>query len=124
VLRNRPSLSALALLTALAWTLTALTDSYDSARWRAATRLTATGIPATDIDAGLEWVGYHAMTPAGTYPPRKTAMTWYVRMFPQSRSCYYVSESPMTSTLIGRYHYRTFVFFGSGTLFLYNSNEC
>lgn len=76
---------------ALSWTLTASTLAYDAARWRAAQDLVDRGVPARDIEAGLEWVGTHAGTVARRGAVNPDAVTWYARMFPGVRACYLVS---------------------------------
>ena len=43
--------------------------AYDVARWRIAEAQMANGIPAMSIDAGIEWLGYHATETADLQAP-------------------------------------------------------
>ena len=88
--------------------------AYDTARWKAGEQIVATGVPATDVDAGLEWRGYHSregMVPAGSW------------VFPGSRSCYVVSANPLPGKkLLRTVDYRTFVLFGHAQLWVYDDS--
>ena len=65
-------------------------DAFDAARWRMADAAVALGIPAENVDAGFEWVGYHLPGIAG--------LNWtatpgpYYRWFP-FHACAVVSSS-------------------------------
>jgi hypothetical protein len=37
--------------------LTANSDAYDGARWKAATQAVGRGSPPNEVDAGFEWIG-------------------------------------------------------------------
>ncbi|HPE12028.1 MAG TPA: hypothetical protein PL091_05975 [Actinomycetota bacterium] len=140
---NLPLVPALAVLTAASWQrrsgpgrlrgLRALTGlslavlagfsalislnawAVDSARWRAAEDVALTGWPATDIDPGMEWVGWHAEGVAdqdATEGPQD--LTFWSAWFPKSRSCVIISDGPVAGTIpSGRtWSYRSFGFFG------------
>ncbi|WP_081830504.1 glycosyltransferase family 39 protein [Rhodococcus sp. UNC363MFTsu5.1] len=85
VAERLPAAAALAGLAVVSLMITAAGLAYDSARWDAAEDLVATGVPAVDVDAGLEWNGYHSAV--GMSPPG----SW---IFPGNRSCYLVSAVP------------------------------
>jgi hypothetical protein len=98
-------------------------DAFDSARWSAGERLVDLGIPAESIDAGYEWVGYHATGPAGT--DLVPAATWYEEMWPSFRLCGFVStvqqDVPGAQPLEIDFHaYRLLLFAGPDEwLYLY-----
>lgn len=74
----------------LTWVLIAVffgTDSglYDATRWVAAQRLVSlTGLPASRIDGGFEWVGSHA-TPVGVHS--QPGASWYSEKFSTVPEC-------------------------------------
>ncbi|AXE39673.1 hypothetical protein JS278_02535 [Acidipropionibacterium virtanenii] len=105
------------LLGLLGLVLTAATDSYDAARWRAAEGLVAAGEAPRDVDAGLEWVGTHSDR---KFLPRATGRPsgggWYVDHFRTSRACVVVSGSPQHRRGAGETHpYPRFVARALGT---------
>lgn len=99
-------------ITVVSLGLTLAGIAYDTARWNAGKQLEASGVPATDIDAGLEWRGYHSergMVPAGSW------------VFPGNRSCYVVTATPAPGAEPLRVaDYRTFVLFGHSQLWVYD----
>jgi hypothetical protein len=114
----------LAFLAAVSMGITAHALSFDAARWQAASRLHERGTPATDINAGLEWVGYHAPEPAVRGPTRR-GTSWYMRMFPRSRDCYLVSASPLQGVrLIETDEYRSYSPLGASRLWVYQRQKC
>ena len=90
--RPRPLLAsaALALLCGVSLVLTANAKSYDAARWQLASGLVEQGIPATSVDAGMEWAGYHAVGPVGGDAGRNSWTGFYTGTDP----CYIVSSDP------------------------------
>lgn len=129
--RTAGALSLVAMFV-LATAITANALSFDAARWHAAEQLQASGLAATDIDAGLEWVGFHAAGPADQ--SAKSAETggsggWYVSMFSGSRACRVVSASELSADeasgaeLVATTPYPTFGLFGQSTLWIYR-NSC
>jgi hypothetical protein len=106
------SLAALAGFSALislnAW-------AVDGTRWRAAEDVVRTGWAATDVDPGMEWVGWHAEGPADqTAPEGPTDLTFWSAWFPGSRSCVVISDRPLAGTIPSgnTWSYRLFGFFG------------
>ena len=71
--------------------------AFDSARWRAGEALVRQGVPASTIDAGFEWVGYHAVEPART-GNRQSTPDWWVQLFPSFTTCGVVSSAPLELT--------------------------
>lgn len=132
------SMSALVLLLITAIGLTANAVSFDAARWQAAAAIQDTGVPATRIDGGLEWTGYHATGPGERFSGNPDALGWHIKMFPDSRQCYLVTASPLDEdalggpgpdgaarrTLIGTHEYRTYAVFGSSSVWIYRDSMC
>jgi hypothetical protein len=103
-----------ACLLVLSLGVTAAGMAYDTARWSAASRLVAAGVPADDVDAGLEWNGYHSAI--GMSPPG----SW---VFPGSKPCFTIAAAPHvgeTATSIAIY--RTFVITGTSRLWIYDNS--
>ena len=85
----------------------------------------ARGVAATDIDAGFEWVGYHASEPASWSSVHADALPCYMRMFEHSRECYVVSASPLDGLVLdSTTQYRTYALVGSSKLFVYQVSPC
>jgi hypothetical protein len=70
--------------------------SFDSARWRAGQVAVDAGIPAEDVDAGFEWVGFHYGGVANEPVARRSAPTppGYMDSFPAAGNCGLVAASP------------------------------
>ena len=103
--------------------------AFDSARWNAAKSLVRTGVSPLDVDAGLEWVGYHYPGPAVSARPTKqrAGLPWYAQvLFPRSGECYVLTSSPVSD--LGRvarsFDYRTYLAFGRSRLLLYDTGRC
>jgi len=96
--------------------------AFDRARWSAGERLVAMGVPAESIDAGYEWVGYHATGPASFAVP---ALTWWEGMFPSFRLCGFVATTSQNLpgarlVEVDLHAYRLLLFAGQDeTLYLY-----
>jgi hypothetical protein len=67
--------------------------AFDGARWRAGESLVRAGVPADSIDAGFEWVGYHASGFANYAHPVR-ALTWWAALWPSFHMCGLVSSQP------------------------------
>lgn len=105
--------------------ITANALAFDAARWRAASSLVAQGIPPNNIDAGFEWVGYHASQPASWSSSHADGLGFYMRMFEHSRECYVVSASPLDGLLPdSSSQYRTYALVGSSKLWVYRVSPC
>lgn len=120
---------AIAVFVFLAATTTALNAnalSFDAARWRAAQSVQAQGAAANQIDAGLEWTGYHSLSPfepgADANPG---AYGWWMSHFPSSRECLIITSSAFPGlTTLAVPTYRTWALFGSSSLWVQQTNEC
>jgi hypothetical protein len=109
-----PAAAALAGLAIVSLMITAAGLAHDSARWAAAERVVATGVPATDIDSGLEWNGYHSAV--GMSPPG----SWN---FPGNRACYLVrAEQHPDQDAMMELPYRPLVVAGSARLWVYRQD--
>ncbi len=123
--RWKLALSTVAAVGAVSLALTSNGLAFDAARWRAAQDLQQAGVAAQDIDAGLEWVGYHANGPAHSGVPHPEAIGWYMNMFPASRECYLVSASPVSDQRpIAVYGFKTYALFGHSHLWIYKESPC
>ncbi|CAN5252287.1 hypothetical protein BH20ACT8_BH20ACT8_17950 [soil metagenome] len=72
--------------------------AFAAARWSAGERLVAQGVPATAIDAGFEWMGYHHDGVAfDESRPLRVAQPHpgYALIFRGSSNCVTVSASPL-----------------------------
>ncbi|MCJ0894453.1 hypothetical protein [Rhodococcus sp. ARC_M5] len=104
--------AVLAVLAAFSTAITAAGFAYDGARWDAAEALVAAGVPATDINAGLEWNGFHSAV--GMSPPG----SW---KFPGNRSCYLVAAAPQPDREADSVRtYRPFLIAGEAHLWVYD----
>jgi hypothetical protein len=80
------------MLAAMAFLYLVNSHAFDVARWRAGEALMRLGVPAEEIDAGYEWTGYHATSPASA-PTPGSAGTTYRDMWPSFRLCGLVSSA-------------------------------
>jgi hypothetical protein len=110
----------------LALVLNAL--AFDVARWRIGEAAMADGTPAMSIDAGFEWLGYHATEIANPAAPAPDHANQYTRLWTSSRECVVVSNSlldwPALSLADSQPStYRSLLFTGQPTpLYLYRSS--
>jgi len=123
----RPGVAALAALAALALVMTANSDAYDSARWRAAQ--SQAGFPPLSIDAGFEWIGAHAATVAD--PARRVGgdpdQSWWTKMFALPVPCVEVANSPLDVAgyrLTGTLTWRPLLLGGTAHLYIYRRAGC
>jgi hypothetical protein len=122
-----PAVAVLAGQAALSLALTANGLAFDGARWAEGRRLQRAGVSAADINAGLEWVGYHssgAVDPSST--SHRSAVGWWMRLFPQARECYVVTASPRLDLgpPISMRRYRAYAVFGAAWLWTYRLDPC
>jgi len=112
----------------LALTLMLNAFAFDAARWRAGEQLAATGLPADAIDAGYEWVGFHATSPAHMAHPTKSTPPY--RGWWDTPVCGLVTASPdgpRNGRLVGIEDYRLYLIAGPRVdLYLYRieSPDC
>ena len=116
-----------ALLVVVSGALTVNADTYAAARWHAGEAIVAQGVPASEVDAGFEWVGWHARRIANqavdTTPPAYES--WYARMEPGFRDCGVVSGSPLdypALRLLQKTSYELLGFGSRRSLYLYISS--
>jgi hypothetical protein len=97
-----------AILALFALPIAANSNAFDAAKWTAGNRLVAAGIPADQIDAGYEWMGFHVTAqPTPTKPT--PAPIWYRRWWHDFKLCGLVSSDPTTppeGVPLGRVTYR------------------
>jgi hypothetical protein len=72
-------------------------DAFEAARWRMGTQAVALGVPANEVDAGLEWVAFHASGDAAPYATGPDRLSRYVYWWPGYRICAMVSATRLTS---------------------------
>jgi hypothetical protein len=101
--------------------------AWDAARWRTATRLTAqTDLPATKIDAGLEWVGWHSVHGVTDRNPSQPFWGWedYLGTTP---ACRILTVGPDREhpdfQLLGTFSFKTFLLFGHSRLYYYDMQQ-
>jgi hypothetical protein len=104
--------------------LTANAMSYDATRWDAAEELVDQGKTATDINAGIEWVGYHVNGPVWRGPVPEGASGFWMGFSTEPRECYVVSASPMDLELLREIKYRKFALYGDATVYVYQRDPC
>jgi hypothetical protein len=75
--------------------LLANADAFEAARWRMGERAVARGIPAGTVDAGLEWVAFHATGVAKPYAKAPDGWSRYDAWWPSFRLCAMASTSPI-----------------------------
>ena len=103
--------------------------AFDAARWSAGNRLVQEGFSADTIDAGYEWVGYHATTP-GDPTNRTSTVTFYRSWWTSFAPCAIVSSAPIPlpgRELLGTTNYALNLVAGPvETLYLYRitSSDC
>lgn len=99
-------------LSVVAVVISAAGYAYDSARWDAAEQVVATtGVSDRDVNAGLEWNGWHSAV--GMSPPA----SW---QFPGSRPCFTVSAEERTAEpAVLVWTYRPLVVAGNARLWVY-----
>ena len=115
-----PVVAAALFLAALSVRVTVQTDQRDSAVFAAANRLVAQHVPATTINAGLDWNGLHAATAVDRkhIQAHQYVGQHWTYIFSRSRDCYIVAVSPLRRpwlTLLGedRTGYRTWTYYNT-----------
>lgn len=67
-------------------------DAFDGARWRAGEELVAAGVQAEKVDAGIEWLGFHAPGLAQWTAP--IPEIWYQALWPEFEMCGLAASVP------------------------------
>jgi Dolichyl-phosphate-mannose-protein mannosyltransferase len=80
-------------LTSLA--LLANADAFEAARWRMGELAVARGIPPGTVDAGLEWVTFHATGVAKPYARAPAGWSRYDAWWPSFHLCAMASAAPL-----------------------------
>ena len=117
--------AAFAWLAVSAFVIAANSFAYDAARHRGGEAAVAMGYDARTVDAGYEWVGYHA-SGVGNPGPDTYGLTWYDEMS-SSRPCAVLSNSPLDDGAfrlirVDRSAYLQYLFFGPAEpLYLYGA---
>jgi hypothetical protein len=122
--------AAAVLVAVLSIALAMNTWSYDRARWDDATALLKQGIPATRIDAGMEWLGWHS--PDGTPHHSQSfgaLIGWAPGQFAARKPCveFYTSALPASTLrsahwrLASVYTYPTYLLAGTARLYDYDT---
>lgn len=106
------SLITTAPLALLGLLITANALSFDAARWKFAESFVRKGWKPQDVNAGMEWNGWHAH---GRYRPDLTSFT--DREDGDSRSITIRSSSQLSKSPLDTYTYSTFGFFGRSYLY-------
>jgi hypothetical protein len=119
-------LTILTLQGVLTITLTANALAFDVARWRGGEDLVTAGLRPDAIDAGFEWVGAHATTPANLWTAIKTNPA-YRGWWPAFRPCGIatgVPQAPEGTSLVGTERYRLYLVAGPLVdIYLYRSSD-
>ena len=105
--------------------------AYDAARWRGGTRLVALGLPAAQVDAGLEWVGAHssAVRNINGHAGRPETLDdpYYEGFWAPTARCgvvYGHPPDPSTFTVAGLVRYRSRLWTTVRTLWLARRRTC
>ena len=102
--------------------------AFDVARWRIGEAQMAKGTPAMSIDAGIEWLGYHATETADLQAPAPVIGEQYTRLWASYRECVVVANSQLDRPGLSLADdtpstYRTLLFVGQPVpLYLYRSS--
>ncbi|MGC8626393.1 MAG: glycosyltransferase family 39 protein [Acidimicrobiales bacterium] len=109
----------------VACAITVNSDFFDAARWAAGEKLVAMGVPATKVDAGFEWVGYHFAGLAVHGREVKDEPSYdksYEAVFPGFSACAIASSSPLSDQVLqlaGTVPYKELGFALTEHLYLY-----
>jgi hypothetical protein len=118
--------AAFAWLAASAVVIAANSFAYDAARWHEGEAAVTMGYDARTLDAGYEWVGYHA-SGTGTSGDGPFAVSWYYDLIPADPPCAVISNSPLdddalTLIRVNPSAYLQYLFFGPAeSLYLYGA---
>src|SRR4029077_17490287 len=67
--------------------------AFDAARWRLGEEAVTRGIPADTVDAGFEWVIFHATGLGDIHRNPTGRVMWYTAWWPSFHQCAIVSAS-------------------------------
>jgi hypothetical protein len=77
--------------------LAANSFAYDAARWREGQAAVMAGYDANTVDAGYEWVGYHAIG-RSTSGESNFSLPWYYGAIPANLPCIVISNSRLADS--------------------------
>jgi hypothetical protein len=125
--RWHPAASQVALGVVTAFVLVSLmvtvnSDAFDGVRWRLARQETAHGLTPTAVDAGFEWVGYHAPGVANANASGDATRPYWVVMVGEPAACLELSASALDDpnlTLVRTARWRTWLVLGRARIFEY-----
>jgi len=106
----------------LSLAITANGFSFDTQRWRTATQVAQSGVPAARIDAGLEWLGYYS--PAGMVDRYPSSGMGFEGYFSRVASCRVITMGKVSRhgwKLERVVTYSTFLVAGTSRLYVYDS---
>jgi hypothetical protein len=118
--------AAFAWLAVSAVVIAANSFAYDVARWRAGEAAVSMGYDARTVDAGYEWVGYHASL-VGDLSAPATGMIWRDDRWALHHPCAVLSNSPLddealTLIRVNQSAYLQYLFLGPAEpLYLYGA---
>ena len=106
-----------AALAAASLALVVNADAFNAARWRMGDAAVARGMPAGTVDAGFEWVAFHATGVAVHDTPPPALGGGYDSWWPSLHLCALVSATPIKNDLLelvvaDKKAYRLFLFRG------------
>jgi 4-amino-4-deoxy-L-arabinose transferase-like glycosyltransferase len=119
---------SLAYLVVIGALLAANSFSFDIARWHAAQKLVrSTDVPASQIDAGLEWLGMHRRQPVIYSPTADKLNLGQEGLWQKRPTCINLATSPPPAgtnwVQISMFRYRTFLVSGSSYLYAYYTDQ-
>jgi hypothetical protein len=125
--RWHPAASQVALVVVTAFVLVSLmvtlnSDAFDGVRWRLARQETARGLAPSAVDAGFEWVGYHAPGEANANASGDATRPYWVVMVGEPAACLELSASALDDpnlTLVRTARWRTWLVLGRARIFEY-----
>jgi hypothetical protein len=125
--RWHPAASQLALAVVMAVAAVSLlvtlnSDAFDGARWRLASQAANGGVPASSVDGGFEWVGWHATSVADANAVGDATRTYWLAMVGEGAACAEVSASPLRDpglVLVRTLKWRPWLLFGRARLYEY-----
>lgn len=123
--RKLAGISVLVLLILFSAFVTVNALLRDAAQWDAGQALVAAGVPAQDVNAGFDWVGFHAHEPAVTTRGHLTVFNPFSWKFPNSLSCFAVTMVPLADRRpVAKSSFRTYGLFGRSTVYTYKLRTC
>jgi hypothetical protein len=119
--------ACMVVIAAISIMLTLNAFAFDSARWHAASKSVAFGLPADRVDGGFEWNGWHSPGPLTVYAWSKRLHGTFSSApgFDPKPPCTVMTSSPLTASERGQFklltvdRYKTFLVAGGSYLYIY-----